>query len=78
MFQLFFTLARAYMGRLPLHYGCAMEENICQVVQYILWNNIWRHDCISMLAGQNTRNPEPEPEKPETEPEKPEPEKPKP
>ena len=50
MFQLFFTLAKAYIGRLPLHYGCAMEENICQVVQYILWNNIWRHDRISMLV----------------------------
>ena len=30
------------------------------------------------MAGQNTRNPKPEPEKPEPEPEKPEPEKPEP
>jgi len=31
-----------------------------------------------VMAGQNTRNPKPEPEKPEPEPEKPEPEKPEP
>ena len=35
-----------------------------------------RLEAHTRMAGQNTRNPNPEPEKPEPEPEKPEPEKP--